>query len=85
MKNIVSIIAIFCLLTVGPSHSQAAENTDHICFSFLDVNEDGRVTLDEFETYYKDGKANFNRADVDQDGTLTHDEYHDLLGHSSQG
>ena len=85
MKNIVLIIVLFCILPVGSSYSQAAENTDHICFSFLDVNEDGRVTLDEFEKYYENGKAKFNQADVNQDGNLTHDEYHDLLGHGSEG
>ena len=61
----------------------ANEQKDHICFRALDADQDGLVTLAEFEKYYQDGEAKFKAADADHDGKLTHDEYHDLLGHGS--
>ena len=59
------------------------ENKDHVCFRALDENQDGEVTLQEFERFYKNADEKFKAADADRDGKLTHDEYHDSLGHGS--
>jgi len=61
----------------------ADENKDHVCFRALDENQDGEVTLQEFERLYKNADEKFKAADADRDGKLTHDEYHDSLGHGS--
>ena len=61
----------------------ADENKDHVCFRALDENQDGEVTLQEFERFYKNADEKFKAADADRDGKLTHDEYHDSLGHGS--
>ena len=82
MKSIVvMLVGIFVL--VSGSLGVADENKDHVCFRALDANQDGEVTLEEFERFYKDAADRFKAADADQDGTLTHDEYHDSLGHGS--
>lgn len=61
----------------------ADENEGHVCFRALDTNQDGQVTMEEFERYYKDATKKFVAVDTDKDGKLTHDEYHDALGHGS--
>ena len=73
---------MFFLLSVG-TFAMADENKDHVCFRALDANQDGQVTLQEFEQVYKDAADRFKAADADKDGKLTHDEYHDSLGHGS--
>ena len=63
--------------------ASAGENKDHVCFRTLDENQDGQVTLQEFERFYKDAEDRFKAADADKDNKLTHDEYHDSLGHEA--
>ena len=75
------LIAAILMMLVCPGW--ADDQKDHICFRALDADQDGLVTLAEFEAYYENGAAQFKAADVDQDGKLTHDEYHHLLGHGS--
>jgi Ca2+-binding EF-hand superfamily protein len=77
----VLLLAIFVLFIGSPV--LANENKDHVCFRALDANQDGQVTLQEFEAVYKDAADRFTAADADKDGKLTHDEYHDSLGHGS--
>jgi Ca2+-binding EF-hand superfamily protein len=77
----VLLLAIF-VLSIGPL-ALADESKDHVCFRALDTNQDGEVTLKEFERVYKDAADRFKAADADKDGKLTHDEYHDSLGHGS--
>ena len=79
-------ITAFCLaafIVATATLCWASEGRDHICFRALDSNQDGIVTMQEFETFYPDGKEKFNQADLNKDGKLTHDEYHDYLGHGS--
>jgi len=77
----VQLVGIF-VLSVG-SLVLANEKKDHVCFRALDADQDGQVTLQEFEQVYKDAADRFKAADADKDGKLTHDEYHDSLGHGS--
>lgn len=83
MKTIGVIFLLAPLLVLPAYPCWADEKKDHVCFRAIDVDNDGKVTLQEFEKYYGDDKAKFNAADLDKDGHLTHDEYHDLLGHGS--
>ena len=82
MKTTALLLSMIFLLSFG-AFAAADENKDHVCFRALDANQDGLVTLQEFERVYKDAAERFNAADVDKDGKLTHDEYHDSLGHGS--
>ena len=82
MKTTTLVLSIIFLLSVGV-FAAADENKDHVCFRALDANQDGLVTLQEFERVYKDAADRFKAADADKDGKLTHDEYHDSLGHGS--
>jgi Ca2+-binding EF-hand superfamily protein len=77
----VLLLGIF-VLSIG-SLVLADENKDHVCFRALDTNQDGQVTLQEFERFYKDATDRFKAADADKDGKLSHGEYHDSLGHGS--
>ena len=78
-----SILVIGIFLISSVTFCFANEKKDHVCFRVLDSNKDGVVTFDEFEKFYKNAKAKFNKADVDKNGKLTHDEYHGILGHGS--
>ena len=82
MKRIVILLLGICIVFSG-SLALAGENKDHVCFRVLDANQDGQVTMQEFEQVYKDDADRFKAADADKDGKLTHDEYHDSLGHGS--
>ena len=82
MKTLTVLLMGIFVISIG-SLALADENKDHICFRALDVNQDGQVTLQEFERVYKDGADRFKEADADKDGKLTHDEYHDSLGHGA--
>jgi len=77
----VLMLAIFVLSIGAPV--LANENKDHVCFRALDANQDGQVTLQEFEAVYNDAADRFKAADADKDGKLDHDEYHDSLKHGS--
>ncbi len=83
MNRLCKTILIAAILMMSACPGWADEKKDHICFRALDTDQDGLVTLAEFEVYYENGAAQFKAADVDQDGKLTHDEYHDLLGHGA--
>ncbi len=83
MKRLYKTILIAAILMMLACPGWADEKKDHICFRALDADQDGLVTLAEFEKYYENDAAQFKAADVDQDGKLTHDEYHDLLGHGA--
>ena len=82
MKTLTVLLSIFFIFSLG-APALADENKDHICFHTLDANQDGEVTIEEFERVYKDGADKFKAADADKDGKLTHDEYHDSIGHGS--
>ena len=82
MKILTVLLVGFFVFSIG-SLALANENKDHVCFRSLDTNQDGQVTLQEFEQVYKDAADRFKVADADKDGKLTHDEYHDSLGHGS--
>jgi hypothetical protein len=82
MKTLALLLMGIFVLSSG-SLVVADENKDHICFRALDANQDGEVTLQEFERFYKDAADRFKAADADKDGKLNHDEYHDSLGHGS--
>ena len=77
----VLLLGIFVLFSL--SLSLADESEGHVCFRALDENQDGQVTLQEFERVYKHAVDRFEAADADKDGKVTHDEYHDSLGHGS--
>ena len=83
MNRIGRMFLMVLILVLFAFTGWAEDTKDHICFRALDADQDGLVTLAEFEKYYQDDEAKFKAADADQDGKLTHDEYHDLLGHGS--
>ncbi len=83
MNRIGKMFLMASILVLMALNGWAADKQDHICFRALDADQDGLVTMAEFEKYYQDGEARFKAADADHDGKLTHDEYHDLLGHGS--
>ena len=83
MLKTVAVMLGLCLLLVMGSPAPADENKGHVCFRALDADQDGQVTLQEFERFYKDAVDRFEAADADKDGKLTHEEYHDSLGHGS--
>lgn len=78
------VIVILAASLVGPGLAVADEDKPHLCFSKLDADGDGKVTLAEFQAGYpKLGEAKFRELDKDADNFLDHDEYHDALGHGS--
>ena len=81
-KTIIAAVSALILL-LPAAFCQANESKDHICFRTLDINQDGVVTMQEFEQHYGKNEGQFNAADANQDGKLTHDEYHISLGHGS--
>lgn len=82
MKGIVVLLIGIFMVSLS-ALVLADENKGHVCFRVLDANQDGQVTLQEFEKVYNDEVERFKAADGDKDGKLTHDEYHDSLGHGS--
>ena len=83
MNNICSTLLIVFCLSFPANLCLADEKKDHVCFRVLDTNQDGMVTVQEFQKVYGNDKDKFNAADTDADGKLTHDEYHNFLGHGS--
>lgn len=83
MKYYLLILLISILLSMPGAICMAEEEKDHICFSSVDADEDGKVTFEEFKKYYGDDIAKFKTVDKDKDGNLTHDEYHEFLGHGA--
>lgn len=83
MKKPISIVLATLLFIMSFTVCWADEKKDHVCFRSLDVNKDGKVTMQEFEKAYGDDEEKFNRADANGDGSLTHDEYHQMLGHGA--
>lgn len=83
MKFIFSLAGLFMLVCGVASAAMGDEPKDHVCFSILDADGDGRVTFAEYNAYYKDDRQGFDAADTDGNGTLSHDEYHDRLGHGA--
>lgn len=83
MKFILSLAAIFLLVFGTASAAMGGKPKDHVCFSILDADGDGRVTFAEYNAYYKDDRQGFAAADTDGDGALSHDEYHARLGHGA--
>ncbi len=72
-------VIIICLTSL----SLADEEKGHVCFRTVDSDKDGKVTLQEFEKYFKDDLERFKTIDLNKDGVLTHDEYHEPVGHGS--
>ena len=61
------------------------ERKGHVCFSLIDEDKDGKVTLQEFEKIFgTEQSKKFTEADLNQDGSLSHDEYHQSLGHGNR-
>ena len=74
MVKKMTILLIGIIVFSSIPHALADENKDHVCFRALDENQDGEVTLQEFERFYKNADEKFKAADADRDGKLTHDE-----------
>ncbi len=85
MKKYRMVLSVLGIAILWAGTVLAAGGGDHICFRRIDVNQDGRVTLEEFSVHYETAEQSFKAVDADGDGVLTHDEYHDFLGHGAVG
>ena len=83
MKNIVMLIVIGIVFAFSETWCFSEEQSNHICFSVIDANKDGKVTFEEFEKFFKNDIKKFDTIDADKNGVITHDEYHKQLGHGS--
>ena len=78
MKKIISLLSIVILLF---SFSAVfAQETAKKVFNRMDANQDGKVTKEEFMTFYmeyarKAREARFNRLDTNGDGKISRKEF----------
>jgi len=83
MKNTIMLLVIVIVFAFSATWCFSEEKSDHICFRSIDANNDGKVTYEEFEKFFKNDRKKFDAIDMDKNGVLTHDEYHKQLGHGS--
>ena len=80
MKKIALVLLMLGLLTLP-----ALADTDYnVCFSKLDSDYDGEMTMAEFKDAFPGGDAAvFTLADGDKNGTVSHEEWEEYK--ASQG
>ncbi|MDD9304662.1 MAG: EF-hand domain-containing protein [Desulfobacter sp.] len=72
-------LAVFVLFAPLSACFADYHGEDHLCFMQVDMDQDGRVTFQEFEKAYGNDPEKFQAMDQDHDGQLTHDEYEEYV------